>query len=58
MRLRVLRPPSLAGVRAPRQLRRPAPAADATTEAEPDPAPEAVFDRLTGPYGARRDEDA
>lgn len=25
-------------------------APDATTEPEPGPAPEAVFDRLTGPY--------
>jgi hypothetical protein len=43
-------------------------AADATREPDPGPAPEAVFDRVTGPYrrrvaaalpGARaRDEDA
>jgi hypothetical protein len=26
-------------------------AADATREPEPDPAPEAVFDRVTGPLG-------
>jgi hypothetical protein len=26
---------------------------DATIECDPEPAPEAVFDRLTGPYGGR-----
>lgn len=26
---------------------------DATTEPDPGPPPEAVFDRLTGPYGRR-----
>jgi hypothetical protein len=26
---------------------------DATTEPHPEPPPEAVFDRLTGPYGRR-----
>jgi len=26
---------------------------DATIEPHPDPAPEAVFDRLTGPFGRR-----
>ncbi|HEU0032704.1 MAG TPA: hypothetical protein VFQ53_18865 [Kofleriaceae bacterium] len=26
---------------------------DATTEPEPEPAPELVFDRLTGPFGPR-----
>jgi hypothetical protein len=50
---------------APRAVRR---AADATSEPDPGPAPEAVFDRVTGPYlrrnaaalpGARAcDEDA
>jgi hypothetical protein len=28
-------------------------APDATIEAAPDPAPEAVFDRVTGPYARR-----
>jgi hypothetical protein len=37
--------------------RRPALATDATTEPEPGPGPEAVFDRVTGPYGARRAYD-
>jgi hypothetical protein len=26
---------------------------DATVEPDPDPAPEAVFDRVTGPFGPR-----
>lgn len=54
--------------RAPRARRGPgAVAVDATCEPAPDPSPEAVFDRATGPYrhrhvpvgpGApRRDED-
>lgn len=42
---------------APRQLRRPSYGSfdftDATIEPGPEPAPEAVFDRLTGPYGRR-----
>ena len=43
---------------APRHLRRRrALATDATTEPEPGPGPEAVFDRVTGPYGARRPYD-
>jgi len=33
---------------APRRLRRST--ADATSEPDPGPAPEAVFDRITGPY--------
>ena len=51
-----------------RTLPRPRCAADATSEPDPGPAPEAVFDRVSGPYlrrsapalpGARaRDEDA
>jgi hypothetical protein len=40
--------------RAARTQRRPLPrtrcAADATSEPDPGPAPEAVFDRVTGPY--------
>lgn len=49
-------------------VRAPRGAVDATREADPGPAPEAVFDRVTGPYlrraagelpGARAlDEDA
>lgn len=40
---------------APRQLRRSNAFdfTDATTEPEPEPPPEAVFDRVTGPYGRR-----
>lgn len=43
---------------APRQLRRRSSYGsfdftDATIEPEPEPPPEAVFDRLTGPYGRR-----
>jgi hypothetical protein len=42
------------GVQAPRHARRPgAGAPDATTEPDPGPPPEAVFDRLTGPYARR-----
>jgi len=51
-------------VNAPRQLRRRPTEfdfTDATTEPEPEPPPEVVFDRLTGPYGRRisgyRDEE-
>lgn len=41
---------------APRQVRRRGDfdTSDATVEADPGPAPEAVFDRMTGPYGRRR----
>lgn len=50
---------------APRQLRRRSTSSgygsfdftDATIEPEAEPAPEAVFDRLTGPYGRRYDEE-
>lgn len=42
---------------APRQVRRGRgnefDYSDATIEPEPEPPPEAVFDRLTGPYGRR-----
>jgi hypothetical protein len=41
---------------APRQLRRTHREfdfTDATVEPHPEPPPEAVFDRLTGPYGRR-----
>jgi len=39
---------------APRHVgRRTGAAPDATTEPDPGPAPEAVFDRLTGPYARR-----
>lgn len=42
------------GVLAPRHVRRPgAGAPDATTEPDPGPPPEAVFDRVTGPYARR-----
>lgn len=41
---------------APRNLRRPNSfdLSDATTEPDPGPAPEAVFDRVTGPWDRRR----
>ena len=40
---------------APRMLRRrDFDLSDATVEADPGPAPEAVFDRLTGPFDHRR----
>jgi hypothetical protein len=43
---------------APRHVRRRDPAAaDATMEPDPGPGPEAVFDRVTGPYGPRRAYD-
>jgi hypothetical protein len=43
---------------APRQVRRTRAGTDfdftdATVEPSPEPPPEAVFDRLTGPYGRR-----
>jgi hypothetical protein len=39
---------------APRHLRRRSlDASDTAIEAQPDPSPEAVFDRVTGPYGRR-----
>lgn len=52
MKLRALRAPR---TQAPRNLRRRrAPCApDATMEPDPGPGPEEVFDRVTGPYGAR-----
>ena len=41
----------------PRQARRREfDVSDATTEADPGPPPEAVFDRITGPYGRRLGE--
>jgi hypothetical protein len=47
---------------APRQVRRRRgepgfDVSDATTEPWPEPAPEAVFDRITGPFGSRYDEE-
>lgn len=40
---------------APRQLRRrDFDLSDATMEPDPGPAPEAVFDRVTGPFDRRR----
>lgn len=39
---------------APRNVRRPQfDVSDATMEPDAGPAPEAVFDRITGPYGRR-----
>ena len=55
MKMKVLR---ALRTQAPRYLRRRrALATDATTEPEPGPGPEEVFDRVTGPYGARRAYD-
>jgi hypothetical protein len=40
---------------APRNVRRhDFDVTDATTEPDPGPAPESVFDRVTGPWGRRR----
>jgi len=39
---------------APRHSRRDFDVTDATTEPDPGPAPEAVFDRVTGPWDRRR----
>jgi hypothetical protein len=57
MKMRTLRRLRAAAL-APRQLRRARRSTDfdftdATTEPQPDAPPEAVFDRLTGPYGRR-----
>ncbi len=56
MRMKVLR---ALRTQAPRHLRRRAPGVpDATTEQlDAGPGPEEVFDRLTGPYAARRAYD-
>lgn len=52
MRMRAMRKLQ---ARAPRTVRRRREfdVSDATMEPEPSPPPEAVFDRLTGPYGKR-----
>ena len=43
---------------APRRARRPElDVTDATTEPDPGPPPEAVFDRHTGPFGNPFDEE-
>lgn len=43
---------------APRHVRRRAlDRSDATTEPDPGPFPEEVFDRVTGPYGRRHGSD-
>ena len=39
---------------APRHTRREFDVTDASMEPDPGPAPEAVFDRLTGPWDRRR----
>lgn len=55
MRMKTLR---ALRTQAPRHVRRRDPAAaDATMEPDPGPGPEAVFDRVTGPYGPRRAYD-
>ena len=51
MRMRALRKLQ---AQAPRRVRRREfDISDATMEPEPSPPPEAVFDRVTGPYGRR-----
>lgn len=52
MRMRTIR---RLRAQAPRQARRTRDFdfTDATVEPQPEPAPEAVFDRLTGPFGRR-----
>jgi hypothetical protein len=52
MRMRALR---RLQAQAPRRVkrRREFDLSDATMEPEPSPPPEAVFDRVTGPYGRR-----
>ncbi len=53
MKMRTLRRLQRAA-QAPRQARRREfDISDATMEPDPGPPPEAVFDRLTGPYGGR-----
>lgn len=56
MRMKTLRALRTA---APRHLerRRAIAAPDATMEPDRGPGPEAVFERATGPYGARRAHD-
>ncbi len=57
MRMKTLR---ALRTQAPRHLRRrrgARHAPDATMEPDPGPGPEAVFDRITGPYGLRRGYD-
>jgi len=59
MKMKTLRRLRAIHTTAPRTLRRPSNTfdfTDATIEQDPEPAPEAVFDRLTGPYGRRGDE--
>lgn len=51
MRMRALR--KLQAMPQRRVRRREFDVSDATMEPEPSPPPEAVFDRLTGPYGRR-----
>lgn len=62
MKMRTLRrlraqPPRQVPVRASNRRTRDFDFTDATTEPQPEPAPEAVFDRLTGPFGRRFNGD-
>lgn len=53
MRMRTLRRiKKLQSIAAPRTLRRRFDLTDVSTEPDPGPAPEAVFDRITGPYAS------
>ncbi len=55
MKLKSVRARRARRVVAPRLVRPRA--HDATMEPDPGPGPEAVFDRITGPYGLRRGYD-
>jgi hypothetical protein len=53
MKMKTLRKLRTAAPRAMRRPRREFDVSDATMEPDSGPAPEAVFDRITGPYGRR-----
>lgn len=53
MRMKTLRKLKTQAARTVRRLRSEFDVSDATMEPDAGPAPEAVFDRITGPYGRR-----
>jgi hypothetical protein len=53
MKMKTLRKLKTQAARTVRRLRSEFDVSDATMEPEAGPAPEAVFDRITGPYGRR-----
>lgn len=53
MKMKTLRKLKTQAARTVRRPRSEFDISDATMEAHADPAPEAVFDRITGPYGRR-----